>query len=86
MSEKTESHSLNYCNNLLTIHGVQQVVEASAKEVQLRLSDCTLTIHGTGLNVVKLDREQGVVQLETQSLQSLTYRKGSAGGFKGLFK
>ncbi len=85
MSDKTKPHSLNYCNNILTVNGVMQVVEISEKEAQLKLSDTTLFIKGSGLNVTKLDREQNVVQMETQSLQSLIYRH-SAVGFKGLFR
>ncbi len=85
MSEKAKAHSLSYCNNILTVNGVVQVVEISEKEAQLKLSDTTLFIKGSGLNVTKLDREQNVVQMETQSLQSLTYRHAAV-GFKGLFR
>ena len=54
-------------------------------EAQLKLAQNTLYVKGTGLNVVKLDREQGVVQMETKSLQSLTYRQNSL-GVKGFFR
>lgn len=86
MAEKTEkAHSLSYANNVLVVNGVTQVVEISEKEAQLKLSKGTLTVKGTNLNVVKLDREQGIVQLETQGVQSLTYRQSGA-GLKGLFR
>ena len=86
MSEETKRpHSLTYVNNLLTISGVQQVLEVSATTAQLKLSDQTLTVRGTGLNIVKLDKAEGVVQLETQRVQQLTYRQGGT-GLKGLFK
>lgn len=86
MAEKTEkAHSLSFSNNVLVVNGVTQVVEISEKEAQLKLSKGMLIVKGTGLNVVKLDREQGIVQLETQSVQSLTYRQSGA-SLKGLFR
>lgn len=86
MAEKTEkAHSLSFANNLLVVNGVVQVVEISEKEAQLKLSKGMLIVKGVGLNVVKLDREQGIVQLETQGVQSLTYRQQGE-GLKGLFR
>lgn len=78
-------HSLSVQNNILTVNGVEKVVEICDREVQLKLAQNTLYVKGTGLNVVKLDREQGVVQMETKSLQSLTYRQNSL-GVKGFFR
>ena len=78
-------HGLTYQNNLLTVSGVQQVVEVSESHAQLKLSNQTLIVRGNGLNIVKLDKAEGVVQLETQRVQQLTYRQGGA-GLKGLFK
>ena len=87
MSEETKRpHSLTYQNNLLTVTGVTQVVEVSESLAQLKLSEQTLTVRGTGLNIVKLDKAEGVVQLETQRVSQLTYRQGGSGGLKGLFK
>ncbi len=87
MSEKTmeRAHSLTYCNNVLSICGVAAVLEISEREAQLKLSHCTLSIKGTGLNVVKLDREQGTVQLETQSVSQMVYRPNGP-SLKGIFK
>ncbi|MCM1289720.1 MAG: hypothetical protein NC132_04340 [Corallococcus sp.] len=86
MAEKTEKpHSLSYQNNTLTICGVEQVVEVSAAVAQLKLSQSTLIVRGTGLNIVKLDKAEGVVQLETQRVQQITYRQGGV-SLKGLFK
>lgn len=86
MSEKIERpHSLNYQGNLLTICGVAQVVEVSATTAQFKLNGCTLVLRGTGLNIVKLDKAEGIVQLETQHVQQITYRQGGT-GLKGLFK
>lgn len=87
MSEKNErkAHGLNYSNNVLTVNGVVQVVEISEKEAQLKLSDNTVVVRGKGLNVVKLDREQGVVQLETQEVQSVVYRANGL-NVKGFFR
>ena len=87
MSEKTteRAHSLTYCNNVLSVFGVVSVLEISEREAQLKLSHSTLWIKGTGLNVVKLDREQGTVQLETQSVSQMVYRQSGL-GLKGIFK
>lgn len=80
-----KQHSLNFCNNVLTVNGVVQVVEISEREAQLKLSHNVLVVRGTGLNVVKLDREQGVLQLETQSIAQIAYKQGAL-NLKGLFK
>ena len=85
MAEKDKQHSLVYDNNTLTIRGIKQVVEISEKEGQFKLSDNTLVVRGSGLNVTKLDKEQGVVTLEVNSLTSLTYRQ-SGMNLKGLFR
>lgn len=84
MSEKSNQHGFSFCNNLLTVNGVVKVLEISEKEAQFKLEGSVMTVKGGGLNVVKLDRDSGVVQLETQSLQSVSYR-GSV-GVKGLFR
>lgn len=87
MPEKTteRSHSLNYCNNILSVCGVVSVLEISEREAQLKLSRATLCIKGSGLNVIKLDREQGTLQLETQSVSQMVYRQNGL-GLKGIFK
>ncbi|MCH5151576.1 MAG: hypothetical protein J1F65_02825 [Clostridiales bacterium] len=85
MAEKELQHSLVYDNNTLTVRGVTQVVEISEKEAQFKLSHNTLFVKGGGLNVTKLDKEQGVVVLEVASLTSLTYRQSGI-SFKGLFR
>ena len=84
MAEKV--HSLVFDNNLLTVKGVEQVVQISEKEAVFKLSDNTLTVKGSGLNVVKLDKEQGVVVLEVSSVQSIAYRANALAGIKGLFR
>lgn len=84
MSQQVQ-HSLVFDNNLLTVKGVIQVVSISEKEATLKLEGNTLTVKGSGLNVVKLDKEQGVVALEVTALTSLSYRQGGL-SFKGLFK
>lgn len=84
MSEKV--HSLIFDNNTLTIKGVEQVVQISEKEAAFKLADQTLTVKGSGLNVTKLDKEQGVVALEVSAIQSITYRANALAGIKGLFR
>ena len=84
MSEKL--HSLTFENHLLTINGIEQVVAISEKEANFKLSDNSLTVKGSGLNVTKLDKEQGVVVLEVGALSSITYRANALGGLKGLFR
>ena len=84
MAEK-EKHSLVYDNNTLTVRGIAQVIEISEKEAQFKLADKTLVVKGGGLNVVKLDKEQGVVVLEVATLTSLVYRQGGL-SLKGLFR
>ena len=80
-----EKHSLSFDNNLLTVKGVTQVVEISEKEAVFKLANSNLTVKGSGLNIIKLDKEQGVVALEVTSLSSLTYRQSGL-GIKGLFR
>ena len=84
MAEKV--HSLIFDNKMLTVKGIEQVVAISDKEAQFKLSDNSLTVKGSGLNVTKLDKEQGVVVLEVGSLASITYRAHALGGLKGLFR
>ena len=84
MSEKT--HSLIFDNKTLTVKGVVQVVAISDKEAQFKLADNALTVKGSGLNVIKLDKEQGVVVLEVEQLTSITYRANAFSGIKGLFR
>ena len=84
MSEKV--HSLIFDNHLLTVKGVEQVVAISEKEAQFKLSDNSLTVKGSGINVTKLDKEQGVVAMEVTQLTSITYRAHALGGIKGLFR
>lgn len=81
-----QKHSLIFDNNTLTVKGVAQVVQISEKEATFKLADQTLTVKGNGLNVVKLDKEQGVVVLEVSSIQSITYRANALSGIKGLFR
>ena len=85
MSEKDKQHSLVYDNNTLTVRGIVQVVEISEKEAQFKLATNTLCVRGSGLNVTKLDKEQGVVALEVTSISSLTYRQSGL-SLKGLFR
>ena len=84
MAEK--NHSLIFDNKTLTVKGVEQVVAISDKEAQFKLADKTLTVKGSGLNVIKLDKEQGVVALEVEQISSITYRANALSGIKGLFR
>ncbi len=89
MAEKQQIQSKPYSivceNNLLTIKGVKQVVEISEKEAVLKLYENTLIVKGDGLNVIKLDKEQGVVVSEYKALSLLSFKQN---GFsvKGLFR
>ena len=87
MSEKERKlpHSLTYVNGTVTVNGVVKVIAVSEREAQFKLSESTLVIKGTGLNVTKLDREQGLVQLETGTVQSFSYRQNGL-NIKGLFR
>lgn len=85
MSDKLV-HTLNFCNNMLTVGGVARVVAISEKEAQLKLSGGMLVVKGSGLNIVRLDKQQGTLQLETQSLANIAYRQTGVEGLKGLFK
>ena len=78
-------HSFSFDNNVLTVKGIAQVVEISEKEAIFKLESNTLTVKGGGLNVTKLDREQGVVIMEVATLSGLTYRQ-SGMNLKGLFR
>lgn len=72
-------------NNVLTVRGVKQVTEITEREAQLKLVGNTLTIKGNGLNVARLDKEQGIVVIEYANLSSLAFRQGGM-TFKGLFR
>ena len=85
MPHNETKHSVVFDNDVLTVKGVTQVVSISEKEAILKIDGKTLTVRGTGLNVTRLDKEQGVVVLEVATLSSLTYRQGGL-SFKGLFK
>ena len=80
-----KQHSFSFDNNVLTVRGIAQVVEISEKEAIFKLEHNTLTVKGAGLNVTKLDREQGVVVLELTALSSLVYRQSGI-SLKGLFR
>ena len=84
MAEKV--HSLIFDNKTLTVKGVEQVTSISEKEAVFKLGDQTLTVKGSGMNVTKLDKEQGVVVLEVTAVQSITYRAHALSGIKGLFR
>ena len=84
MAEKV--HSLIFDNHSLTVKGVEQVVAINDKEATFKLSANTLAVKGNGLNVTKLDKEQGVVVLEVSSITSITYRASALSGIKGLFR
>ena len=80
-----KQHSVLFYNNVLTVKGVSQVVSISDKEAIFKIDGKTLNVRGSGLNVTRLDKDQGVVVLEVGALSSLTYRQGGL-SFKGLFK
>ena len=80
-----EKHSFCFDNNVLTVKGVVQVVEISERQAVFKLENNTFTVKGNGLNVTKLDKEQGVVVLGVTSLSSLSYRQSGV-SIKGLFR
>ena len=80
-----KGHSFCYDNNVLTVKGVAQVLEISEKQAIFKLESNTLTVKGSGLNVTKLDREQGVVVLDVSTLAGITYRQSGV-NLKGLFR
>ena len=79
--EKT--HCLKY-DGTLTIGGVVKVEEITEREARFKLENKSLCVRGTGLNLVALDKQSGVVTLEAKEVQTITYR--SNGGLKGLFR
>ena len=86
MAEKEKQpYSLCCENNTLTIKGVTKVIEISDKEAQLNLSANTLFVKGSGINITRLDKEQGVVVLDYVSLTSISFRQSGV-NFKGLFR
>ena len=85
MSEKAQNYSFNFDNNLLTLKGIKQVVEIGEKQAVFKLDGKILTVKGNGLNVVRLDREQGNVALEVATLLSISLRQGGL-SLKGLFR
>lgn len=85
MAERDKQHSLTLDNNTLTVRGVVNVVEITEKEAVFKLSGNMFAVKGSGLNVVRLDREQGVVVLEVTHVTSMVYRQGGV-SIKGLFR
>lgn len=85
MEKEKQPYSFNCENGVLTVKGVNKVVEITDKEAQLKLSSNTLTVKGAGINITRLDKEQGVVALEYSSLASLSLHSGGV-GLKGLFR
>lgn len=79
-----KSHSLHFESESLTINGILQVVEMDEKEARFKLEGSTLCVKGSGLNIVKLDKEQGNVLLQVKTLTSVTYKQTI--GIKGLFR
>lgn len=77
--------SFGFDNGVFTLRGVKQVVEISEKQASFKLENDTLILRGGGLNVTKLDKEQGVVALEVKTLGSITLRQ-SGTSLKGLFR
>ena len=87
MAEKEkQTYSLCCENNAITIKGVTKVIEISDKEAQLQLSNRTLVIRGDGINITRLDKEQGVVCLDFASLTSISFKQSGGLGLKGLFR
>lgn len=79
-----KSHSLHFQDSTLTVTGVTQVVEVDEQEARLKLDSSTLCIKGSGLNIVKLDKDQGTLLLQVKTLTSATYKQTV--GIKGLFR
>lgn len=77
--------SFSFDHNTFTVKGVAQVVEISEKQAVFKLESNTMTVRGNGLNVIKLDKEQGVVVLEVSSLFGISFRQSGA-NLKGLFR
>ena len=80
-----KKHSFSYDNNVLTVRGVEQVVEITERQATFKLENNTLTVRGAGLNVTKLDKEQGVVVMEVTTLASLSFHQGGL-GIRGWFR
>lgn len=86
MAEKEKQpYSLCCENNVLTVKGVSKLIEVTEREAQLQLSATTLLVKGSGVNLTRLDKEQGVVALEYAALTSLTFRQSGL-NLKGLFR
>lgn len=79
-----KSHSLHFQDGTLTVTGVVQVVEVDEHDARLKLDGSTLCIKGNGLNIVKLDKDQGTLVLQVKTLNSATYKQTV--GIKGLFR
>lgn len=79
-----KSHSLHFQDGTLTVTGVVQVVEVDEHDARFKLESSTLCIKGNGLNIVKLDKDQGNVLLQVKTLNSATYKQTV--GIKGLFR
>ena len=80
-----KQYSFYFDNSVLTVKGVQQVMEISDRQAIFKLDGNTLTVKGSGINVTKLDKEQGVVVLEVAALSSLSLRQSGV-NLKGLFR
>ena len=87
MAENKQTHPYSFTceNNTLTVKGVSKVIEITEKEAQLQLHSDTLLVKGSGINLTRLDKEQGVVAMDYSRLSSLSFRQSGV-NLKGLFR
>lgn len=87
--EKTFSESqVNLLNrSTLSISGVEKVYETNESKVQIKVAGSNLQMLGEGLNIEKLDVEQGLIQINGL-INELKYSTGEVKGglFKKIFK
>lgn len=89
MSENTmkKPHILTLDNRkLLTLSGVEDVSGFDEQTINVKLSDATLVVKGTGLHISKLSLESGDVVIDGL-ITSLQYLGASSGSLRSrLFR
>lgn len=84
-NKSIQPYSIVCEHNSLTVKGVKQVVEVTEREAQFKLASNMLIVKGGGLNITRLDKDQGVVVIDYASLSSLSFRQNGI-NIKGLFR
>jgi hypothetical protein len=75
MEQTKKQHSLLVEDNKIQILGIISIKQSDEKVLSVKLTDRTLTITGDGLNITKLDLEEGKLCADGKT-QTTKYSNG----------